>query len=572
MIINNMNNKSMQMNDIQFVDAIKAIEQKRLVDPRFLDELTKPYLIRAVDYRRVSTVEQASINKVSIPEQKISNAELIQRNKWAHHASYSDEGKSGKSIEKRPGFMQMIEDAKLGKFDVIVAWTTDRLARNLDEMTALRSELKKYNVQITTVKEPVEVIDPRKFAFQQNDVAKKILAFFFDLNAEQDNLKRVMRFESGKLGKARKGKIPVKVPYGYKKIVKYIDDDPKKKYEEDIVIEERALVVRKIFDLYDKNSWGMRKIVEELNFKNIPSSTGSKWCYSSVKYTLQNPTYTGLVRFGWRLSKSKESRARLQQGHEGLIVKGQHKRIIEPEQFKRVQEKMAIRKILGGRAVSSKGLLTGILKCGRCGGGAYLSQWPNWLAYTKADPERSKHKKVAVYLCGTYAHYGKSGCTKRRIIAAQKIESFVINKIEHLANSQSARQEFVKQMKKNNVSEIKTKILGIDQALLKLEERRARIKIAFENNVIQLEEFTKDRKRFDEEYFHLTDEKERTSLELINEEKVAGQSDMALYALADFSKSWERAEFAERKQLLQLLLEKITVKDEKIDIFFKKQA
>jgi site-specific DNA recombinase len=564
--MNNFNTVILKNDDETFIESLQKTELHRLIDPAFLENLQKPYKIRVGYYLRVSTAKQAEADKVSLSEQEIAIKEIITNNKWEIYDCFRDAGISGSYTESRDGFNRMIADAKAGKFDVIMAWCTDRLARNVNEMTAIRADLENYPVQITTVKEPNEIVDPRLLNPKKKDRIKKLVAYVQDLNAELDNVKRVERFESGKLGKARKGKIPVKVPYGYRKFTSFENGDPKKRIEKDIIVEDKALIIREIFDLYDKQSLGMVKIASHLNLKGLKSPTGKKWCFSTIKYILQNPTYTGIVRWGWRLSTSKDSRTRLMQGHKGIIVQGQHEKIIETDQYNRVKEKIRIRAKLGGKSVSSNGLLTGILKCGRCGGGTYFTQYPNWHAYTKAKNERDNYTEVATYFCSTYANYGKSGCSKRYIISAKKIELVVLAKITELAKSKEARKEFANQMKKNNSEQIKKNISGLKDSLQKIDDKDTRLKLAYTNGAISLGEFSDDRHRLGNERDALSKHIGELEIRLVKEERLAVQSETALLALADFDKSWGNANFFERKALLQGILEKITVSNDKTRI------
>jgi len=556
------------MNEETFIESLQKTELRRLIDPTYLENLQKPYKIRVAYYLRVSTANQAKADKVSLSEQETQIKEFVAQNNWEIYKRYCDEGISGKNMETRDSFMEMIDDAKDGKFDVIVAWTTDRLARNLDNMTALRADLKKYNIQVTTVKESTDVVDPRTLYMRHDEGMKNITAYFRDWSAEEDNKKRVLRFEAGKMGKARKGKIPVKVPYGYHKFVSFKNGDPKNKIEEDIIVEDEAIVIREIFDLYDKQSLGMVKIASHLNLKGLKSPTGKKWCFSTVKYILQNPTYTGIVRWGWCLSTSKDSRTRLLHGHKGIIVQGEHKKIIDTDQYNRVKEKIRIRAKLGGKSVSSKGLLTGILKCGRCGGGTYFTKYPNWHAYTKDKQERDNYTEVATYFCSTYANYGKSGCSKRYIISAKKIEQVVLEKITELAKSKEARQEFTNQMKKSNSKQIKQNIIGLKEGIQKIGEKDTRLKLAYTNGAISLSEFSEDRHKLSSEREALLKQIGELEIRLAKEERLALQSETTLLALADFDKSWKNANFSEKKALLQGILEKIIVSNDEISIYF----
>ncbi len=105
--------------------------------PRVQDESLKKVAV----YARVSTksLDQTS----SIENQTRYYKEKIEKNpNWELVKIYSDEGKSGTSKKWRPQFLQMLEDAKEQKFDLILCASVSRFARNvaecLEEITRLR--------------------------------------------------------------------------------------------------------------------------------------------------------------------------------------------------------------------------------------------------------------------------------------------------------------------------------------------------------------------------------------------------------------------------------------------------
>ena len=80
-------------------------------------------------YARVSTEKDEQIN--SLGNQKRYFEDYIAANPhWTFAGGYVDEGISGTSVEGREQFLQMIEDAKCGRFDLIVTKEISRFARN----------------------------------------------------------------------------------------------------------------------------------------------------------------------------------------------------------------------------------------------------------------------------------------------------------------------------------------------------------------------------------------------------------------------------------------------------------
>lgn len=72
---------------------------------------------------------------------------------------YIDEGITGTLAKKRPAFMQMIEDAKEQKFDLIVTREVCRFARNTVDTLALTRELRSYGVEVYFVSDNIWTMD-----------------------------------------------------------------------------------------------------------------------------------------------------------------------------------------------------------------------------------------------------------------------------------------------------------------------------------------------------------------------------------------------------------------------------
>ena len=87
---------------------------------------------RAVLYLRVSTIEQTTANQ----ERELRQA--AERAGWEVTKVYRDHGISGaKSRDKRPAFDALCRDATKRQFDVVMAWSVDRLGRSLQDLVTL---------------------------------------------------------------------------------------------------------------------------------------------------------------------------------------------------------------------------------------------------------------------------------------------------------------------------------------------------------------------------------------------------------------------------------------------------
>lgn len=87
--------------------------------------------LKYVLYARKST-DDPERQATSIPDQ-IAECQKLARNKGLHIVAVLEESKSAKFPNNRPVFDQMLKDIRSGKFDGILAWNPDRLARNMLE-------------------------------------------------------------------------------------------------------------------------------------------------------------------------------------------------------------------------------------------------------------------------------------------------------------------------------------------------------------------------------------------------------------------------------------------------------
>ena len=78
---------------------------------------------------------------------------------WNVIDKYIDEGITGTQAKKRPSFLRMIEDAKSGKFDLIVTREVCRFARNTVDTLNFTRELKNIGVEVYFVEDNIWTMD-----------------------------------------------------------------------------------------------------------------------------------------------------------------------------------------------------------------------------------------------------------------------------------------------------------------------------------------------------------------------------------------------------------------------------
>ena len=121
---------------------------------------------RAVLYLRVSTIEQTTAN------QERELREIASRMGCDIVKVYKDHGISGaKGRDKRPGFDALCRDAAQRKFDMVMAWSVDRLGRSLQDLVGFLSELHALGIDLFLHQQGLDTTTPAgKAMFQMMGV------------------------------------------------------------------------------------------------------------------------------------------------------------------------------------------------------------------------------------------------------------------------------------------------------------------------------------------------------------------------------------------------------------------
>ena len=230
--------------------------------------------LRVTDYSRVSTdhIEQ----KNSLKNQIEHFDEMIKNNpNWEYIPGYVDDGISGTTAKKRDSFMQMIEDAKNGKFDLIVTKEISRFSRNTLDSIKYTRELLDYGVAVLFVNDNINT------ALPDAELRLTIMA-----SMAQDEIRRLS--ERVKFGMNRSIKNGVILGndtlYGYKK---------NKSTGNLEIVEEEANIVKNIFKLYAIDNYSLSKIVKILNSKNVKTSQNKCFTTTTISRIISNPKYKG---------------------------------------------------------------------------------------------------------------------------------------------------------------------------------------------------------------------------------------------------------------------------------------
>lgn len=340
-------------------------------------------MTRVAIYARFSSAMQS---EASIEDQLRICRERVQREGWTVTEIFTDMAISGASM-RRPGVQRLMDEASRGNFDVIVAEALDRLSRDQADVATLFKRLTFHGVKIVTLSEGEisELHVGLKGTMNQ--------LFLKDLAAKTHRGLRG-RVEAGLTGGGNS--------YGYD-VVQRLGEDGLPVTGERSINDDEAAVIRRIFaDFSDGLS--PKAIAKKLNTEYIPGPSGKSWRDTAIRGhrirgtgLLNNELYIGrLIWNRLRYIKDPETGrrvSRLNPQEQWIITNVPDMRIVDDALWARVKQRQgeidatprvqAIRKTRFWEKTRAKHLLTGLLRCGCCGGG-FASVGKDYLACSAA--------------------------------------------------------------------------------------------------------------------------------------------------------------------------------------------
>lgn len=359
--------------------------------------------MRLVAYCRVSTNKDEQLE--SLENQKEFFEEFAKRNNHTLIKMYSDEGISGKQMKNRKEFLKLMEDAKIGLFDLVAVKDVSRFARNTVDFLISIRKLKELNVDVLFLSTNQTVLGASEF----------VLTMFSALAQEESaNLSERVKF--GKKVNAKKGKVPNFI-YGYDRIDNFTLE----------INREQSKVIKEIFDMYVNKNMGTRKISDTLTQNNISTfKNKDKWTPKTVRRILENKLYAGIL-----ISKKSEvinyltgKTKMLEDVSEFTFIKPELK-IIDEETFNKAQMLLEKnREIYKSRTTRKSGAypLSTLIKCGKCN-----------YSFTRRIRKKKEGKK-AIWQCSGRNNNSQSFCANSSKINEDEliyeIADFLYKKIE----------------------------------------------------------------------------------------------------------------------------------------------
>lgn len=357
---------------------------------------------------------------------------------------FQDNGISGRKANKRPAFQQMIALAKSKEhpIDTIIVWKFSRFARNQEESIVYKSLLKKNNVDVVSVSEPL--IDGPFGSLIERIIEWMDEYYSIRLSGE------VMR---GMTQNALRGHYQGDAPIGYR------SPGNKKPPEKDPKTIQIPIMMK---DLLLSGS-SLLQIARKLNEQGYRTKHGNLWDARGVRYVLENPFYTGISRWNYT-----DRGRQLKPADEVIYTKGNWEPLWDKATLEEIKKHLAMnmRKTKSRDVSAAKHWLSGLLICSSCGG---------TLAYSGTKNSRG-------FQCWKYT---KGFCNESHYIGIRPIEKMVIEYLESILHSPTIVYTVISSAS----ADADSKLAGLEKQLQKVENKEKRIKAAYLNEIDSLEEY-----------------------------------------------------------------------------------
>jgi site-specific DNA recombinase len=511
--------------------------------------------MRTAIYARVSTDRQERTQTIDSQLTALHDWVTAQGHELRPEHIYRDEGASGAHLD-RPGLDSLRDAARNGDFELVGVLSPDRLARKYAYQVLLLEEFRRLGCEAVFLQRPIS-----------DDPHDQLLLQIQGALAEYERTVISERFRRGKLQKARAGVyLGGKAPYGYRYVPKR-DDCPGHL----LIDETEAALVQTLFRWLIEEQLTIRQLIKRLNRSTWQPRSGRRpWSPAVIHHILADPLYTGTAyvnRYHYVApqkprtpypAKTDKTCRQLRPREEWIAVPVPA--LIDQATYDRAQAQLARNARLSFRHNTKYSyLLRCLLTCGLCGLAMFGRTHP-------AAPAQRRY-----YLC-----HGKDALLSareqpcpRRAIKAEELERVVW---AHVTQLLSDPRQLLAQFQQF------AQFTGTEEAQAQAEARRWAVRLerlareedrlldAYQAEVITLAELAQRRQQ-------LAQRRQAIHEQQAQQERLWRNRLHAQEVLEDLTAFCDRiqsrlaeATFADKQAILQLLIERIIVGEETLEI------
>lgn len=366
---------------------------------------------QGVVYLRQSDPKQVRENRESALNQRALKERLLELGWKASQVSVvdGDQGMSARHIAGRESFQKLAADAALGRIGIIVGYEVSRLARNCADWHRL---LELCALSDTLIGDVDGVYNPRDF----ND---RLLLGLKGTMSEAELHSLRLRLNAGRMSKARRGELVHHLPTGYVRFetgeVAFDPDDSIKSRIELVFAKFRELGTgRQVLRYFARNHLTLPR--RQTSGLHAGETLWKPPTLSVVHSILKNPAYAGAFAYGRRQSVASRQKpgqpasGRIRQDRTSwsALVKGVYPAYITWDDWEQIQRKIqenhrVMQNQMRPRGAARQGsaMLTGLVRCSKCGHTMFVVYKQNRFQYKCSKGKSELDHASCQYLSGS---------------------------------------------------------------------------------------------------------------------------------------------------------------------------
>ncbi len=481
-------------------------------------------LIKAAIYCRVSTRSQGD-SGLSLSHQLDRCRQYCGAQGWNVVFEFSDVA-SAKDLD-RPELQKLLVEANNGLFDVMVSLKLDRVSRVPRNFYTLFEKLSKLDVDLVSVEDKIDTTSAAGRMLL--GIMLQFAAFEREVGIERTNA--AMR-EIANKGLPGGGVTPL----GYTRIKK-----------ENEIDEEGAKIIKRIYEEYIIGK-SPSKIVNDLNAEGFRNKKhfhddgtffcgGKEFTMKILHQIITNPLYKGVLYFN------------------GEFLQGKHDAIIEPVQWEKAQERVALnsnKKNLGN-SKRDQHLLNGLMTCGDCGD-----------IFSPSGGTSKSGRVHYYYKCRSKIHKNRKQSCNNGSLKARDLEDIVIDLIKKIATTDTFYGKVKSAIERSNSSEkikdIKEKIqrtYGEESGVVKRQDNL--IELISHGQIAKIKLINTTLSKLEKQKLSIVEYRESQKRELEQLTSSPNSPEMLRNLYKEFNGMWESLTQSDRIDIIKLLINDVKI-------------
>ncbi len=489
---------------------------------------------RAVGYLRVSSSKQAGERHSSLETQEAHFKEYCQQNQLKPVSTFTDIVTGRRDDRKE--YHHMLEYVAQGNADIIIVQFLDRFGRNPREILRRYWELEEGGVKVVATDE---------------DIGEELVLLIKAGMAGAESRRTSERVRANMGRAVSKGVHAARPPYGLRPVREIKEGKIDVRWELD---PDEAPIVREMRRLAMEENLGYKAIGDRLTSMGYRAREGRPFAAFTVQSVLTNPAITGKLVYGRKPRKGNPST-------ELVEVPDFFPLILAQEEWESLQERLRIRRESPrGRAQASVYLLSGIVRCGHCGGPMV----------GKAGGSH-KGRQYRNYYCSR-ALRSRALCSVSNGHSAPKLEKAILEYLGQFSDPQLVR-EYLSAMDREEVEKHEKELHQVEKRLAEYDTKfLSRLDDLLKREVLSEKEFNQANQSARAENATLESRRQVLADLVMKERFRTSLADTLPESISSFLTAFELLDIRQQKVNLQSILKAAHIyHDGRIELEFRDQ-